>query len=127
MPANTPASWLDSFHSPLLAGVMWRIHKSQAMPGDSSESMKALVLSLKIVASVFIFIALVAFGSDFLPVDGISFGGQGSEDGEYRFFKIVPTDGANPIFLGVIFLLVAFTLFIAASLLNKYLARSSST
>jgi hypothetical protein len=87
MPANTPASWLDSFHSLLLAGVMWRIHKSQAMPGDSSESMKALVLSLKIVASVFIFIALVAFGSDFLPVDGISFGGRDQ--------KMVSTDSSK--------------------------------
>ncbi|MDP5138341.1 hypothetical protein ORJ04_20540 [Rheinheimera baltica] len=106
---------------------MWRIHPAQAKRGDSSESMKVLVLSLKIIACVFIFIALVAFGSDFLPVDGISFGGHGSENGEHQFFKIVPTNGANPIFLGVIFLLAAVTLFVAAGLLNKYLARSSST
>ncbi|ABD81085.1 hypothetical protein [Saccharophagus degradans] len=85
--------------------------------------MKLLVLVLKIIGVISIFIALMAFGSDFLPVGGVHFGGNESIGGKHQFYKIVPADGVNPIYVGVTFLVVGACLIGVSAQIKKYLVK----
>jgi len=85
--------------------------------------MKVLVLLLKIVGALSILLAVMAFGSDLLPVEGVNFGGHESIEGDHQYYKIVPTDGINPIPIGVAFLFTGISLFVISALIKKYLVK----
>ncbi len=89
--------------------------------------MRALSVMLKIIAAIFMVLALLAFGSDFLPVEGISFGGGESEGGGHQFYKVVSTDGSDPTKFGFVYLFVSIILFGLAVLINKYMSNKSGT
>ncbi|WGO98119.1 hypothetical protein QFX18_19160 [Saccharophagus degradans] len=85
--------------------------------------MKVLAIVLKIFGVISIFVALMAFGSDLLPVGGVHFGGSGSIGGKHQFYKIVPTDGVNSIYVGVAFLVVGACLIGVSARIKKYLVK----
>jgi len=85
--------------------------------------MKVLALILKIVGVLSILFALMAFGSELLPVEGVSFGGHKSAEGEQQFYKIVPTNGINPIPVGVAFFLTGIGLFAISVLVKNKLVK----
>ena len=85
--------------------------------------MKVLVLLLKIVGALSILLAVMAFGSDLLPVEGVDIGGNESVGGDHQYYKIVPTDGVNPIPIGVAFMFVGIGLFLVSALLKKYFVK----
>ncbi|MGR6873815.1 hypothetical protein ACU6U9_16230 [Pseudomonas sp. HK3] len=84
--------------------------------------MKILAMTLKIIAVVSTIIALMAFGSDLLPVE-ITFGGHESAGGEHQFYKIVLTEGVDSTQIGICFLLAGFSLFVVSALIRKYLVK----
>ena len=85
--------------------------------------MKVLALILKIVGTLSILFALIAFGSELLPVEGISFGGHVSAEGEHQFYKIVPVSGTNPIPVGIACFLNGIGLFVISMLVKKKLVK----
>lgn len=88
--------------------------------------MKTLYVLLKTLGVIFIGLALLAFGSDLLPVEGISFEGQDSGDESNTFYKIVPTEGSSPITLGILFLLLGLCSFYFPAWLKKCLVHSNN-
>jgi len=85
--------------------------------------MKIMALILKILSGASIFFALLAFGSDFLPVEGINLGGHESSDVTYQFYKIVPTEGVAPAKVGVVLIFIAIVFFGLSKLINKYISK----
>ncbi len=86
--------------------------------------MKLLAIVLKVFGVISIFVALIAFGSDLLPVGGVNFGGSGSIGGKHQFYKIVPTEGGvNSIYVGVAFLVVGACLIGVSARIKKYMVK----
>ena len=85
--------------------------------------MKVLVMILKAFSVISILCALMAFGSDLLPVDGFHFGEHETAEGAHKFYKIVPTDGVNPYPIGAILFLGGITLFVISDKMKKNLVK----
>lgn len=81
--------------------------------------MKLLAMTFKFLAISSIVIAVIAFGCGFHPVEGIELGGYKTIDGNYRFYKIVPSGGANPTTLGFVFLIFGIGFYTISALVKK--------
>lgn len=81
--------------------------------------MKLLAITLKFLAISSVVIAVIAFGCDFIPVEGIDLGGHKTVDGKYRFYKIVPSRGSNPIIVGFGFLILGSCFYTISALVKK--------
>lgn len=81
--------------------------------------MKILSSIMKVLGVLLIALSLLAFGSDFLPVGGISFGGHETSSGKYEFYKIVPSEGVNFVYVGLMLALLGVVFFLVSSLLKR--------
>jgi len=81
--------------------------------------MKSLVTVFKLFSAISVLLALFAFGSDFLPVEGFNFGGQESIDGSYRYYKIVATEGANTTQIGIVLIFIGIVFLGLSKLISK--------
>ncbi|WP_444885370.1 hypothetical protein [Microbulbifer sp. PSTR4-B] len=78
--------------------------------------MKWIVISLKLLGTFLLILSILAFGSDFLPVEGIRF----LSNGEHGYYKIVPAEHGNNIILkGFIFLILGVSSIVLAKYLTK--------
>lgn len=82
--------------------------------------MKLIGIILKVLGGICIFLSLLAFIGDFMPVEGISFGSHQLPDGTPHYYTIVPTeDGFDVQRVGVFLLFVGLALFAVVKLLTK--------
>ena len=70
-----------------------------------------LRVTLKVFAAVMLFVGVLAIGSDFLPVGGISLNSSGVGGSDQQFYKVVPVDGVNLVRVVVIFLVIGASCF----------------
>ena len=84
--------------------------------------MKVMTFILRFLGVIFALISLLGFASDFMPVDGFSFGSWTTASGENMYFKIVSTEEQfNPLLYGFLFLVSSVTCFTLPILLKKYI------
>ncbi len=71
---------------------------------------------------IFALTSLLGFASDFMPVDGFSFGSWASASGESMYFKMVSTEEQfTPLLYGFLFLVSSAICFKLPILLKKYI------
>lgn len=87
--------------------------------------MKVISILLKTTGCIFILLAVLAFGSNFLPAEGINIGGQETGGGSYEFYKIVPVEGVDPIKYAGAFLLLGVGLIISPVLIQKIISKKT--
>ena len=89
--------------------------------------MKILSLILKTIGILLVVVAAIAFGSYFLPTEGVTLPGIDSAKGGQMYYKLIPTNGASPAKIGFLFLLLGASIFLLPRLINKFMVKKSAT